>query len=136
MFTDADTYAATATLVGLSDVRVSGPGLTLDSRYIDDKFGFNDGDVPEAVIDMVDTYHGKYVHVERFVWHRVLMHLVQTRLLPALGNPSVDLYQMNSLHNPIRTKTPLSADFPHGTVTVPWLDVLTTVLVAMSQYDD
>lgn len=136
MTVDPETFSTTAVLVALSGVRIPddapAAGLELDSRDIGNKFGFGDGDVPDCMFAMAEGYFGAYRYVPRDVWHRVLIDLVQSRLLPALGNPPVDIAIMeDSLHNPIRIHTPHSADFLHGEVHVPWLEVLAAVVDLM-----
>lgn len=107
-------------------------GLLFDSRWLEQRYGFNDGDVPEAVRRMVDAFVGSYCHISTDVWHHYLLYVVNTRLLPALGSPPITLsFAPGSLHNPIGLDDRLGADFPHGSIHVPWVEVLADVLIAL-----
>lgn len=68
--------------------------MTLHAADLASKFGFNDGDEPDDVRDMS-------LDVD---WHPVLIWLVRTHLLPLL--PGVEVYEIISIHNPIRAVDP------------------------------
>jgi hypothetical protein len=111
-------------------------GLVLHSSDIASKWGFNDGDCPDSVMSMVETYIGQYHYVPNTVWHPVLWGLVHEYLLPVLDEAVPDMFMMPGIHNPVRTHATLPDTFVHGQVTVPWLDVLARVVVASPDIDD
>lgn len=55
--------------------------IHLASASLLSKWGFNDGDVPEAVMDYCDD-HG--IDWSDYDWHETLQKLVRTHLLPAM----------------------------------------------------
>lgn len=73
--------------------------LTLYSESLLSKWGFNDGDVPDAYLDWCDANAHPYPDD----WHQVLCTLVGTRLAPALEQ-RVELVDIETHHNPIRAK--------------------------------
>ena len=73
--------------------------LTLWSDGLLSKWGFNDGDEPDAYLDWCDE-HG---HPYPDDWHTVLRTLVRTRLAPALDQ-RVELVDIETNHNPIRAE--------------------------------
>lgn len=123
------TLDATAFLAAMSGTALPSDadphGLLLDSHSLGIKHGFNDGDTPDPVLHMArDYYNDPHFFVDSTAWHPTLMDLVQTYLLPSLGNPDTDLYTLSTCHNPIRSTRPIPNTFPHGTVYVPWYHVL------------
>lgn len=78
------------------------PCLRLDPDSLFSKFGFNDGDVPDAYdewrarqgLDPVDWVLGGD-------WHEILDELVRTRLLPLLDH-KVEAVTVMTSHNPVR----------------------------------
>lgn len=75
--------------------------LTLFSSDLLSKHGFNDGDSPDEVWDLLDTAGRADVMRN---WREVLLHLVEERLLPALDQ-RVEVYRLGTSHNPIRALT-------------------------------
>jgi hypothetical protein len=135
---DPDLVARRDALVTLAALRDIVPdfadpeGLMFDSRWLGQKFGFDDGDVPEAVRRMVDTFVGSYRYISTEVWHHYLLYVVNTRLLPALGDSLISVsFAPGSLHNPIRLHEPLDANFAHASIRVPWVEVLADALLAL-----
>ena len=70
---------------------INKPYLMLYASCLASKFGFNDGDAPE---DWYDTDR------EGWHWHATLIELVREHLLPLI--PDVEVYELDSIHNPIR----------------------------------
>lgn len=64
------------------------------------KWGFWDGDTPDHYLDWLDEQGSPYPED----WHRILRHLVRTRLLPLLAarGIKVEVYDIETNHNPIR----------------------------------
>lgn len=93
-------------------------GLWLSAASLASKFGFNDGDVPDWLLDVCDERELRYPDD----WHNTLRGLVRDYLLPAFPvRPSV--YDVSTNHNPIRTDDFTEDDAPHVEVLVP-LDVV------------
>lgn len=128
---DTDTLDALRVLIALGDFTpppdAHPDGLILDSDSIGTKFGFNDGDEPDTVVNMVATHLGHYHYIGR-MWHPILMDLVQAYLVPAINRPDLDIYLLSTIHNPIRFATTPTRPLPAINVYVPWLDVLTRVI--------
>jgi hypothetical protein len=57
--------------------------LTLFSAGLLSKWGFNDGDEPDAWLDWAEERLTRD-ELHEYDWHDVLRHLVRTRLVPAL----------------------------------------------------
>jgi hypothetical protein len=76
------------------------PVLTLFSSGLLSKWGFNDGDAPNDVLDWREE-HGLGWRVE---WHPVLVRLVYRFLLPVLDQ-EVKVAEIETIHNPIRAET-------------------------------
>jgi hypothetical protein len=74
-----------------------GDSLTLISDGLLSRWGFNDGDVPDAYLDWCDANEHPYPDD----WNTVLRTLVRTRLVPALDQ-RVELTDIETAHNPIR----------------------------------
>jgi hypothetical protein len=75
--------------------------LTLVSQSLLSKWGFNDGDTPDAVLDYCDKHGLNYGEKD---WRdEVLPHLVRTYLLPELQkHHTITLIEIGTSHNPIR----------------------------------
>ena len=76
------------------------PKLTLFSDGLLSKFGFNDGDAPDDVLDWLEA-NG---HGWRIDWHTVLTALVERYLLPAIKQ-DVKIVHISTNHNPVRAQT-------------------------------
>ena len=75
------------------------PGLWLFSESLLSKWGFNDGDTPDELLDWCDANGHPYPND----WHTVLRTLVRTRLAPVLQQ-RVELVDIETNHNPIRAE--------------------------------
>lgn len=75
------------------------PTLWLPSDDLLSKYGFGDGDEPDAFWDWRDE-HG----IEDIAWHPTLRRLVREHLLPKLDQ-RVEVYDIETIHNPIRADT-------------------------------
>ncbi|MBC6458405.1 hypothetical protein [Actinomadura sp. HBU206391] len=73
--------------------------LTLRSECLLSKWGFGDGDEPDALLDEMDARGMAYLTKEP--WHAVLCTLVRAHLLPALDQ-EVEVVEIETNHNPIR----------------------------------
>lgn len=110
---------------------VSTEGYVLRADHLDARWGFGDGDAPNIVQSMAqEWFNDDDVYVEQSVWHPILFHLVTTRLLPAIDATDAPVRLMSTHHNPIRFTDP-TYKAPAGSVTVPWMDLLALVVVAM-----
>lgn len=69
------------------------------------KWGFNDGDAPDDVLEYCES-HGLGWRAD---WHPVLVRLVQQFLVPVLAQ-DVTLAVMKTNHNPVRAETVNGAD--------------------------
>lgn len=76
------------------------PKLTLFADGLLSKWGFNDGDVPDDILDWLEA-HG---HGWRIEWHPVLKMLVERHLLPVLAQ-RVEIVNIGTNHNPVRAQT-------------------------------
>lgn len=74
--------------------------LRLPSDGLLYKYGFNDGDVPDELLDVLDERGLPYPKD----WHAALRVLVREHLLPALDQ-RVDAFDIETNHNPIRALT-------------------------------
>jgi hypothetical protein len=113
--------------------------VTLWTSGLLSKWGFNDGDMPDDVIDAWDEANSGSPWV-RVDWHPILCRLVRERVLPALDQ-FVELVEIGTSHNPIRAQSvdgqdaerwwyKVSADEPELTpdvVMVPMPDVLAMI---------
>ncbi len=77
---------------------MSEPILRLYSNSLLSKWGFNDGDIPEAVYDLFEENGVDYD------WHATLIALVRTHLIPVLDQ-DVEVFEIETIHNPIRVRT-------------------------------
>jgi hypothetical protein len=79
---------------------VEPPTLTLYSSSLLSKWGFNDGDMPNVLMDYWDACSIDYSNLE---WHQVLCRLIRLHLLPALTiHHDIELIELETIHNPIR----------------------------------
>jgi hypothetical protein len=86
------------------------PEVTLYSNDLCSKWGFNDGDPPDDVVAWCDA-NGVDLY-EVVDWHDVLRTLVREHLLPALAeHHEVEVYHIETQHNPIRASRIDGADF-------------------------
>lgn len=74
--------------------------LRLPSACLLSKHGFNDGDVPDALLDVLDERGLPYPDG----WHEALRVLVREHLLPVLDQ-RVEVVDVETNHNPIRAWT-------------------------------
>jgi len=79
------------------------PTLTLFAHSLLSKWGFNDGDEPEHLLDYMDEVEINY-NALPIDWHDALRSLVRKHLLPALAanGHQVEVYDIDTIHNPIR----------------------------------
>lgn len=75
-------------------------GLPLFSDGLLSRWGFGDGDIPEAFMDWLDENHPE-LDYRRVNWKATLCLLVRRFLLPNL-NQSVEVMEIGTIHNPIR----------------------------------
>jgi hypothetical protein len=78
---------------------VTSQHLTLFSRCLLSKWGFNDGDDPDDWLDYCDAHGIDYNEVDF-----PLVELVRRYLLPALDQ-TVTVVEIGTNHNPIRAQT-------------------------------
>ena len=101
-------------------------GVWLWSYDLVSKWGFNDGDMPENLLDHLDDLGISYGKTE---WHPILRRLVREHLLPKIPQ-QVEVYDIETIHNPIRASSVDGREVddlgePEGQiadvdVTVPW----------------
>jgi hypothetical protein len=72
-------------------------GVILRADCLLSKWGFGDGDAPDHYLDWLDGRELPYPEG----WHKILRHLVRTRLLP-LVIEDIEVYDIETIHNPIR----------------------------------
>lgn len=92
--------------------------MRLYADCLGSKFGFNDGDEPEALLDWCDEHGLPYPED----WHAVLIRLVRAHLLPLL--PGVEVQTISTAHNPIRAVDPAVVQDSDVEVEVTWQDIL------------
>lgn len=120
------------------------PGLVLASRDLLSKYGFNDGEVPEELTDLMDEAGQPPTRQVWDVWVDVLRHLVRAHLLPALDQSVEAVVDVLPPHNPIRASrvdgldvtdewsaTPSRATLSPESVTVPY----STVMDAIAEHE-
>jgi hypothetical protein len=78
--------------------------LTLYSDGLLSKWGFNDGDEPDNVVDWLEAEPPFGYDYVTFPWHPVLAALVRAHLLPRIEQ-TVQLVDVETNHNPIRALT-------------------------------
>lgn len=78
------------------------PTLTLYAHGLCSKWGFNDGDEPDYLLDYWDEIGVDWTQFDG--WHAVLRKLVRSHLVPALeaAGHTVEVYDIETNHNPIR----------------------------------
>ncbi|MFF8458533.1 hypothetical protein ACF06T_28845 [Streptomyces albidoflavus] len=79
---------------------MSEPCITLFSAGLLSKWGFNDGDDPEAWLDWCDSQGIDYTQLGDFPWAA----LVRAYLLPVIEQ-TVTAVDIETIHNPIRVDT-------------------------------
>ncbi|MFJ8966059.1 hypothetical protein ACIRG5_42385 [Lentzea sp. NPDC102401] len=104
------------------------PTLHLDSSSLLSKYGFDDGTIPDQVLDYLDEHGITYPDD----WRAVLVTLVRTHLLPELAkHHRVDVEEIGGHHNPIRARsvdgTPIGTELPFISLTPEYM------LVPMSE---
>jgi hypothetical protein len=77
------------------------PALVLWADDLYSKWGFGDGDLPDALEEWLDDERQGLAWFDRNAWHSVLIRLVQTFLIPRLDQ-AVTVCLVDTLHNPIR----------------------------------
>jgi hypothetical protein len=78
------------------------PTLPLWSSGLLSKFGFGDGDEPDAWLDWCDEQGVDY-NAPGWDWHATLRRLVREHLVPKLDQ-RVELVDIDTAHNPIRAE--------------------------------
>lgn len=107
-------------------------GLRLDAESLWSKSGFNDGDEPELLIDLMNANGVPWDQCRG--WHGLLAGFVREYLLPLL--PGVEVYEIGTIHNPIRaTDQEYDRDntperFRDVHVVIPWDTVLAAIKAA------
>jgi len=102
---------------------MSEPTLWLSSDCLLSKYGFNDGDEPDAFWDWREERG-----VEDIAWHPTLRRIVREHLVPKLDQ-RVEVYDIETIHNPIRASTVDGvdiddlADHPDGMLTPDGVEV-------------
>lgn len=142
----SERVAAIATLAALKGISppatVQPAGLALSASSIGNKFGFYDGNTPDATYDMLyDWYRPLPSGVGGF-WRAVLWRIAHEHLIPEVtemmdtaGTPLPPLAYVDTIHNPVRFANKdmdWSMDpstLPDLTVHVPWLVVLAHCVV-------
>lgn len=99
------------------------PTLYLASDGLLNKWGFNDGDEPDALLDYCEEHGIPYPTLDG--WKTTLRALVRERLVPALDQ-EVELVDVETCHNPIRARTVDGVDVTeHWTRDLPGCPTLT-----------
>jgi len=80
---------------------MSPPALVLHAECLCSKWGFSDGDTPDALMDYWDAIGVDYNRID---WHAVLRRLVREHLVPAMetAGHAVEVFDIDTIHNPIR----------------------------------
>jgi hypothetical protein len=101
------------------------PKLSLFSRDLLSKWGFNDGDTPDEILDYCDD-HGIPYPAD---WHVTLRRLVREYLIPKLDQ-HVFTVDINTNHNPIRAAMVDGRDVEsewhresHTVITPEWVEI-------------
>lgn len=99
--------------------------IMLHSDCLLSKYGFEDGDVLDDLIDGSGVKPEKWEDPNGYgFYHWVLIKLVKEFLLPALPR-TIEIYTMMSIHNPIRAEKPDECDDIKGVIVeVSYDDVL------------
>lgn len=114
------------------------PHLTLFSRDLLSKWGFNDGDDPDDWLDYCEAHGIDYKAVDF-----PLVALVRRYLLPALDQ-DVAVVEIETSHNPIRAHLVDGIDVTEAwygraeapTLTSEYVDVPMSTVAALAQGDD
>ena len=75
-------------------------GLRLYSSGLLSRWGFNDGDTPEAFYDYCEDHEIDYGAID---WGHTLVKLVREFLLPAIEQ-DIEVHEIETSHNPIRAR--------------------------------
>lgn len=75
--------------------------LTLVTSGLLRKYGFNDGDEPDQVDDVLEAAN---IDLAAGDWHSILRRLVREHVLPVLDQ-RVEVEEIETIHNPIRAIT-------------------------------
>lgn len=88
------------------------PGLVLHSVGLLSKWGFDDGDMPDRLMDYWDSHGITYDNIK---WRDVLRKLVREWLVSALAqNHRIEVVDINTNHNPIRAFVVDGAQIDHS----------------------
>lgn len=104
--------------------------LTLYADGVLSKWGFNDGDKPDSLLDYCDARSLDYPDG----WRELLHALVQEHLLPALDQ-QVTITFIVTNHNPVRAVTVDGVDVTDGWYDTETGTILTPASVEVSMLD-
>lgn len=79
---------------------MEGPKMRLYSKCLLSKWGFGDGDMPEALED----YYDEQPWPKGANWHTALRILVRRHLVPIIEQ-TIEVYDIDTTHNPIRASS-------------------------------
>lgn len=82
--------------------QLAAPSLVLSSASLLSRFGFNDGDIPESLLDYWHSIEVDYLKID---WHSALRKLVHEHLLPQLEKTHTIVVYIETCHNPIRAES-------------------------------
>jgi hypothetical protein len=111
------------------------PVLRLYSSCLLSKWGFNDGDEPDAWLDWCEE-NGVDYNIRD--WHGTLRRLVREHLLPKLDQ-QVELVDIETSHNPVRAEKvdgveiDWYADYPDGTLTPECVEITYSEVLRVAQ---
>lgn len=82
------------------------PTLYLDVDCLCSKWGFNDGDCPDHLLDYWEEVGVDWPQLN-VDWHQALRALVRAHLVPAIeaAGHTVEVYDIETIHNPIRARS-------------------------------
>jgi hypothetical protein len=108
-------------------------GLRLGADGLASKWGFNDGDMPDELWDILDDL---VIPTDLVNWHEVLRRLVRMHLVPLLP-AGIEVYNVETIHNPIRTDhwgdPSGDPEPPDISVMIPWPDVVAACEAAITR---
>jgi hypothetical protein len=124
------------------------PSVYLSADCLMSKWGFNDGDEPDNLLDYWIDHPGEVWFPESHLdWDGVLRLLVRRHLVPAIeqAGHTVEVYDIETAHNPVRARVidGIEIDDYHGhgnpevdvAVSVPYEDVMAAVREVMTDGD-
>lgn len=120
---------------------MSAPALHLDAESLFSKWGFDDGDVPDWLLDYLDEHPEIEIDYGDLAsaWDTVLAGMVRTYLVPLLPD-SLEVEEIGTLHNPVRAArfSGEEISWSEGEADMPFDDVtialpVGTVLAAIHQ---